>query len=333
MHMKLSGTWGLVLLGAAAAVVCVVSPFIGISFLTPSAIQADATQRAVFYTLRVPRVLTAFIAGGGLALAGMVFQAVFRNPLATPFTLGIASGASCGAAAVILFGLTALTPHFPAASAGAFAGALLALALIFGFSALKRDTSNLTMLLAGIALSFIFSSLLMFLQFFSDSRHSFQIVRWLMGGINVFGYAHLGLMVPIVLGVSVLVALHLPHLDQLMTGEDIAQSRGVEVKRTKNILLIGTSLAVSAIVAVCGPVGFVGMMVPHVCRLVFGSAHRTLGPASFLLGGAYLVACDTAARVVIAPAEMPVGVITALMGGPFFLWLLFGRAHKAGGIF
>jgi iron complex transport system permease protein len=184
------------------------------------------------------------------------------------------------------------------------------------------------MILAGIAISFIFSSLLMFLQFFSDTRHSFQIVRWLMGGIEVFGYGHLTVMAPLVIIAAVIVFVRLAHLDQLMTGEDIAQSRGVEVRKTKNLLLIAASLAVAAIVSVCGPIGFVGMMVPHICRLLVGPSHRILGPVSFVVGGGYLVACDTIARVVVAPAEMPVGVITALMGGPFFLWLLFKKSRE-----
>jgi iron complex transport system permease protein len=305
--------------------VVVVAPFVGMKVISPAVIGADEMVREIFWSLRVPRVLTAFLAGSGLALCGMVFQAVFRNPLATPFTLGVSSGASCGAAVAILFGLNRLAPALPVVPLGAFAGAVIAMGLVYTFTTLSRDFSTFTLLLAGIAVSFIFSSSLMFLQYLSSFTHSFQIVRWLMGGIEVFGYGHFATMAPLVLTGTAIVAVYLPHLDHLLTGEDLAHSRGVDVTRARTWLFVAASIMVAGIVAVCGPVGFVGMMTPHICRLVLGGRHRILGPASFLFGGAFLVVCDTVARTVIAPAEMPVGVLTALMGGPFFLWLLFGR--------
>jgi iron complex transport system permease protein len=273
----------------------------------------------------VPRVLAAFCAGSGLALCGMVFQSVFRNPLADPFTLGTASGASCGAAVTILLGITGSFAGIPWISLGAFIGAVAAMASVYAIASLKKSSSGITMLLAGISVSFLFSSLLMFFQYISSYRDSFQIVRWLLGGIQVTGFGSLVSLFSFwAVGVA-LVVLRLPALDQLSAGEDLARSRGVDVAAAKQWLLVAATLVIGGTVAVCGPIGFVGLMVPHICRRLVGANHLFLGPATLFLGGVLLVIADTVGRTIIAPAELPVGVLTALIGGPFFLWLLFGR--------
>jgi iron complex transport system permease protein len=314
----------------AAIIVLAAAPFIGMDFISPLQLFKNDLQTTIFFTLRVPRVLVAFIAGSGLALCGMMFQAMFRNPLADPFTLGISSGASCGAAATILLGLNGAFCGVSYISLGAFTGAAVSMACVYLLSSLQKTSSNLTMLLSGIAISFLFSSVLMFMQYLSSLRDSFHIVRWLMGGIEVFGYQQILSMLPFMVIGMFIVLIKLPELDHLLAGEDLAKSRGVRVNLTKNLLLLAATLIVGSIVAICGPIGFVGLMIPHICKMLFKTRHAILGPASFLSGGIFLVLCDTLARVVIAPAEMPVGVITALLGGPFFLWLLFIR--KAGGI-
>ncbi|MFP4417776.1 MAG: FecCD family ABC transporter permease [Chitinivibrionales bacterium] len=307
------------------------APFIGIKLLSPSLFYSpQSIDWQIFFELRLPRVITAFVAGGSLAVAGMVFQALFRNPLATPFTLGISSGASCGAALIILFGIGGTVLSTPFTTLGAFGGALAATVLVYALSAVTRSTSGVTMLLAGIAVSFSFSAVLLFLQYLSDLKHSFQIVRWLMGGVEVHGYTRLLFMFPLVMTGLSIIALHLPHLDHFLTGEHLATSRGINIEATRRWLFFATSISVAGVVASCGPIGFIGMMVPHVCRLLIGSNHRRLGPLCFLFGGAFLVVCDTIARVIIAPSEMPVGVLTALLGGPFFLWILLSRGARAG---
>jgi len=323
-----SSFFHLLVLFFAACVVLVTAPFVGMDLISPSQLFNNSLQTTIFFTLRVPRVLAAFIAGSGLALCGMMFQAMFRNPLADPFTLGISSGASCGAAITILMGMNGALFGLSYISIGAFCGAALSMAFVYALSSLQRTASNLTMLLSGIAISFLFSSILMFMQYISSLRDSFHIVRWLMGGIEIFGYQQILSMLPFVVTGMIIVLLKLPELDHLLTGDDLAKSRGVRVGLTKNLLLLAATLIVGSIVAVCGPIGFVGLMTPHICKMLFKTRHTVLGPASFLAGGIFLVLCDTAARVVIAPAEMPVGVITALFGGPFFLWLLFMRKAK-----
>jgi iron complex transport system permease protein len=186
------------------------------------------------------------------------------------------------------------------------------------------------MLLAGVAVGFLFSSLILFIQYLSDFAETFRMIRWLMGGLDVVGFEAVLRLAVFVLAGLVVVLLHADELNLLATGEDLAAARGVEVSRTKKVLFFATSLMVGGVVAVCGPIGFVGMMSPHICRLLVGPDHRRLAPVTLLFGGAFLLACDTLARTVIAPAEIPVGVITALLGGPFFLWLLVrGASEKA----
>lgn len=320
--MKLSGPRFLAILLVLALGTLVLAPSIGIT----------QNEWSVVSMLRIPRVLLAFMAGGTLALCGMVFQALFRNPLATPFTLGVSSGAAFGAAATILFGAgSAAFVGIPVTVLGALGGAGAAMMLVYVVSLSGRSSGTIMILLGGVAISFIFSSLLMFLQYLSDSRHSFQIIRWLMGGLEIYGYRSFAFLVPaLVLGISV-IAIHLPHLNLLLTGDDLAASRGIRVGRTRTFLYFASSLCISAVVSLCGPVGFVGMMAPHVCRMVIGNDHRYLGPCAFLAGGIFLTVCDTVARIVIAPAEIPVGVLTALCGGPFFLWFLFS-SRKSGGL-
>lgn len=181
------------------------------------------------------------------------------------------------------------------------------------------------MLLAGVAVSFFFSSLILFIQSLSDFTQSFQILRWLMGGLEAVGYGSLLNMLPFVFaGCAVILCLS-HELNLMVAGEEIAISRGVDVGRSKLVAFISTSVMVGSVVSVAGPIGFVGMMAPHICRLVIGQDHRYLAPASLLFGGTFLTLCDSLSRTLIAPAEIPVGVITALIGGPFFIWLLMGK--------
>jgi iron complex transport system permease protein len=300
-------------------------PFVGGEFISPIDLfqgQLAENDQTIFWKLRVPRVIMGFLAGSALALSGMAFQAVFRNPLATPFTLGVASGASLGAATYVWLGFSFKILHVSGQSFFAFLGAALTISLVYGLTQGRNRRAPATMLLAGVSISFFCSSLIMFIQYISDFNSSMRIMRWLMGGIDVVGYDSIMNTFPIVLIGTGLVWYLARDLNLLITGEEIAVSRGVNVNRTVTLLFITTSFLVGSVVAICGPIGFVGMMAPHICRMLIGQDHRYLTPATTLFGGTFLVLCDTLARSVIAPAEMPVGIITALLGGPFFLWLL-----------
>lgn len=315
----------LILLTLFCLTVLVLAPFAGLGSIAEQAIREQ-----ILYQIRVPRALFAFVAGSGLALCGMVFQAMFHNPLATPFTLGVASGASFGAALTVFMGFNITLLGLDALTLGAFIGALAAISFVYAISRINYSFSTETLLLTGVATSFFFSSLILFTQYLSDINESFRITRWLMGGLSISGYQQLLQLLPIVTLTAGIIIWLSRELNLLLAGDDIAISRGVAVKRVRYLMFVTTSLCVGAIVALCGPIGFVGMMVPHICRLIIGTDHRWLIPASLMFGGGFLILCDTLARLIIAPAELPVGVITTLLGGPFFLWLLVrGRRQSA----
>jgi iron complex transport system permease protein len=318
----------IILLSVTAILALCICPFLGMVPISPFELSHNALQTNIFFSLRLPRAFTAFLAGGGLSLCGLVYQAMFRNPLAEPFTLGVASGASCGAALTILFGFSAAFLGISGIAIGAFSGAFLAIFFVYGFSRISKKTDSLTILLAGIAVSFMFSSMLMFFQYLSDMHDSFQIVRWLMGGLEVFGYNTVVIMFIFIALGSIIIFLKLPELDHLLIGEDMAKSRGVSVTKTKAYLLFATTLIVGITVANCGPIGFVGLIIPYFTRRYFNLNHRVLGPMSFCMGGIFLLIADTFSRIIIAPTEIPVGVITALLGAPFFLWILLSHKNQ-----
>jgi iron complex transport system permease protein len=281
------------------------------------------------YWLRFHRTALALFAGGGLALAGLVFQAMFRNPLATPYTLGVASGAALGAAvclqSTIQLGLPILIlGTIPTVSLGAFLGAALAMGIVLALSR-GRDTSSEQMLLAGVAVNFFFSSLIVLLQYLSARHDALQILRWTMGGVQDAMPADWHRLTPIVLLLMLFLLIQSRTMNVFVTGNDRAQSLGVNVNRFRTTLFIATSLVVGAIVSVTGPIGFVGLMIPHVTRLFIGPDHRLLIISTGFLGAVFLASCDALGRLFFQPAELPVGIITSLLGGPFFLWLLLKK--------
>ncbi len=309
--------------------VLAVAPLVGsqpVSLI--DALRGEPTASAIFFQLRLPRVLLALLAGAGLAVSGLAFQTLFRNELAEPYTLGIATGAALGAVLALRLEEAGAMMGMPLVSLASFVGAIAATALVVGLA--WRRGSTATLLLAGIAVSLSCSALILFLQYLSDSTQTFRMVRWMMGGLSVVGYGEVVWAAPWVLGgAAVLLALRW-DLNLLLLGEELAASRGVDLVRLRLRVLGVASLMIGALVAVAGPIGFVGLMVPHMIRRWVGHDHLFLAPACLLGGGVFLATCDVAARTVMAPAELPVGVLTALLGGPFFLWLLvLGR--KEGG--
>lgn len=295
---------------------------------TESFPMSDAETRCsleahIFWTFRLPRTLLALIAGAGLALAGVVLQAVFRNPLATPYTLGIASGASFGATVFMqYFGASSfLFLGLSGVSWAAFGGALLSMAVVFLLAGTKQ-AGNERMLLGGVAVNFFFSSLILFLQYVSDAAGMLRIIRWTMGGLDFPRPTELVQLGCIVAFMGILLFFLSRELNILVTGRQRAISLGVNVDRLRTLLFVLSSLMVGAIVSICGPIGFVGLMVPHLCRLLVGPDHRRLVPVSFLVGGLFLACCDTIARSLFTVGDLPVGILTSLLGGPFFLWIL-----------
>lgn len=321
---------GLVLaaFGILALAVAIGAPFVGIHRVSLSDLwPGHRTETNILWSLRLPRVALGLLAGAGLATSGMVFQAVFRNVLATPFTLGVASGASLGAMIYIRLGLSLSIAQIGGGTWFAFAGAVLTIALVYGLTRLRRGFLTTTMLLAGLAINLFFSALILLVQYLSDFTDSYLMLRWMMGALSrTTSFDDVLTLLPFVTA-GTAVVIYLTHeLNLLTTGEELAASRGVAVHRTKVTLFFAVSLMVGAIVAVTGPIGFIGLMAPHICRLAIGPDHRYLTPATMLFGAALLTACDALARTILPPHELPVGILTALMGGPFFVWLLLGRS-------
>ncbi len=295
-----------------------------LDFSRPWASNVDAQ---IFFVARLPRVLAATLVGAALASSGVVFQALLRNPLATPFTLGISSGAALGAMLVLTVGGAFAAMTWAAVPAASFAGALAAVSIVYALAAARhRGFSTSVLLLAGVTLNSFFSALILLLQYFADMTSVVQTLRWLLGDLDVASYTPLVVALPM-LSVAIITFLALaPRLNLLSVGSDAAAMRGVDVLRTQRLSFLSASLATGAAVSIGGPIGFIGIIVPHLVRLVVGPDHRLVLPASLGFGAAFLVACDLVARTVIAPLELPVGIVTAVIGGPFFLWLLVKNA-------
>jgi len=280
------------------------------------------TDRQVLLIARLPRVLFSAVVGGALAVSGVLFQAILRNSLADPFTLGISAGSSFGAVVAIWLGLETVIWGIPLISVAAFAGAFLTILLVFFIARTGSALPAFTLLLAGVTLNFIFGSLIMFIHFASNFNQSYLMTRWMMGALDAADMSTVMYAAPLVLACVAGLMWISNDLNPLAAGEDWAASHGVSVGRIKNICYFAASVLTGSVTAFSGPIGFVGLIVPHTVRLIAGPDHRILIPASFFLGSAFLVLCDTAARTIIAPTQIPVGVITSLLGGPFFIFLL-----------
>lgn len=312
---------------AALAVLCV-APLVGSTSIDFSrALAGLSPDREILFYTRLPRVLLALLAGGALGVAGVLFQAMLRDALATPYTLGVSSGASLGAVASICLGWREIA-HLPAIWVCAFAGAGLVLVLVMGIASEGRRMSSFTLLLAGVSINTICLAAILFLQYVASFGQTFAIVRWLMGGIDAVSYAALGWFAAAIVPAVAFVFLRARDWNLMAVGEDWAAARGVAVPRLMLTGYVLGSFLAGTVTALTGPIGFVGLIVPHALRLKLGADHRLLLPCSFFAGAAFLAICDTIARTALAPTEVPVGVVTALLGGPFFIWLLRSRRRS-----
>ena len=322
----------LILFFLISIIVILVTPLMGTKLLSLSDIfngdNVEDRDYTIFWKMRMPRTLVAFMAGAIFAISGMVFQAIFRNPLVSPFTLGVSAGASLGAAIYISLNISFTLLTIPGVSVFSFLGAALSMVFIWGLANLNHRVSTATMLLGGVAVSFLFASLIMLIQYMSSVSEAVHITRWLMGGLIVFGYGPVVNILPFAFGGLAMVWFFARELNLFTVGEELAISRGVDTENTIKILFFAISIMIGGIVSVCGPIAFVGIIAPHICRLLIGPDHRYLTPATFLFGGLLLTICDAFARTIASPAEIPVGVITALLGGPFFLWILITRSSE-----
>lgn len=281
-------------------------------------------QSPIFLNLRAPRVVLAVLVGTGLSVCGAVYQSVFRNALTDPYVLGVSSGASLGAAVAIVLGLEA----FRVGVGGcALLTGLLTVAAIYRIASTGNRMHTTTLLLTGVCITFLMSAVISFLMVLRQDKMD-SIIFWTMGSFASASWTDVAIVGPVVVAGVLLVLFYCRDLNLLLTGSETAQSLGVEVEKVKRVLLVATTLMVAFCVAACGVIGFVGLVVPHCVRLVVGSDNRRVVPCSIFAGGLFLLVCDTLARTVLMPAELPVGSLTSLAGAPLFIYLLYRNKRR-----
>ncbi|CAN7372442.1 iron ABC transporter permease [Rhizobium rhizogenes] len=312
-----------------ASIVDVISTVVGSG--TDSAL--SSRDRIIIFDIRLPRAILGFLIGGGLAVSGAVMQGLFRNPLADPGLIGISAGASLGAVGMIVLGASVLAPVAQlfgifALPIAAFIGGLVTTIVLYKVATRHGQTSIATMLLAGIAIGSLTLAATGLLIYMADDRQLRDLTFWSMGSLAGSTWSKVASAGPII----VLAMLPLPFmargLNALTLGEAAAFHMGIGVQRLKNIAIVSVAAAVGASVAVSGGIGFIGIIVPHILRMAIGPDHRFLLPASALLGGSLLLIADVVARTIVSPAELPIGIITAGVGGPFFLWMLLRQRSR-----
>lgn len=290
----------------------------------------SARDRIIIYDIRLPRVVLGALIGSALAVSGAVMQGLFRNPLADPGIVGVSAGAGLGAVSVIVLGGTALAPFTTllgsmALPLAAFIGGLVTTLILYQVATRQGRTSVATMLLAGIALSALAMALTGVLIYMADDRQLRDLTFWQLGSLAGATWTKIGTAGPVMLAALVAMPFFARGLNALSLGEATANHLGIQVQKLKYVAIAGVSAAVGASVAVSGGIGFVGIVVPHLLRLTIGPDNRYLLPSSALLGATLLILADTVSRTIVAPAELPIGIITATVGGPFFLWILLRK--------
>ncbi len=318
MELKISK----IILSIFILLICIgLGLILGDSLINPFAL--DGGSEVIFYQLRLPRVVTCSIVGALLSVCGLYFQTIFRNDLATPYTLGVASGASLGAMLAIYLGLNIAFLSFNSISLFALIGGLVTIFVLVSVNSIFRQISTNSLILCGVALSMFFSSVVLLLQFLNLQVDGIQMIRWMMGSVDVVGYDALFALSIMSIPAFLISLYFIKDLNLLSVGDEFAHVHGVNVKRTQTYIFILTSLIVAPIVAEFGPIGFVGMIVPHVSKIIIGRNHLQVIPVSVILGASFLVVCDLLSRIILAEGNLPLGVVTSFIGGPFFLWILY----------
>lgn len=296
--------------------------WVGYQRLDFAALWTDERARFLFFGLRLPRVLMAGVVGASLGVVGAALQAMFRNPLAEPLTLGVSGGGALGASVAIAFGMGSRVAGLPVVFVAAFLGACASVVVVYRLARTGATVLPGALLLAGVVVNTVAAAGVVVLQYFADYSRAMQILRWMIGSLDVIGFDLVWrMLIFLVPGWAVLLALT-RDLHLLAVDEETARSLGVNVARSERLVYVASSLVVGVTVAVGGTIGFVGLIVPHAVRLLFGEDVRVVMPCSFVLGAAFLMLADAVARTALGAGEMPVGAITALAGGPVFLWLL-----------
>jgi ABC-type Fe3+-siderophore transport system permease subunit len=313
------------LLTGLLLVLTVLSLWAGSRTLDFAALRTDPIARTLFFRLRLPRVVMAAVIGASLAVAGAALQALFRNPLAEPATLGVSGGGAVGASLAIALGWGTRISGIPLVFIAGFAGAMVAVLVVHRIARSGALLLPGALLLAGVVVNLIASAAVLAIQYVTDSSRALEILRWIIGSVEVIGFGTIWRMLLFLAPCWIALLALSRELHLLAMGEETAGALGVNVQRCETAVHLICSLLVGVTVAVGGAIGFVGLIVPHAVRLLFGEDLRIVLPGSLLLGAAFLIAADLVARMAVQPVELPVGAVTALIGGPFFLWLLHRR--------
>jgi iron complex transport system permease protein len=321
-----NGRWWIGCAAATFVLSALLLPLVGPSPLDFGRLLArESPDWAIFIQLRLSRTLLGLFAGAALALGGSVFQSMLRDALATPYTLGVSAGASLGAVAAIAFGWH-LVLGVPGIWAGALGGAAAVLFLVVVAARRERQVSAFGLLLAGVATNSVCTALILLVHGLSGMAQSFAITRWLIGSLDALDYPALSAFIVLVTGIAVVVIRRARQWNLLAVGESWASTRGTDVPRLVAFGYVTASLLAAATVALTGPIGFIGLVVPHLVRTRVSADDRILMPCSFFFGGTLLASCDALGRFVLAPAEVPAGAITACIGGPYLIWLIRRRS-------
>lgn len=312
----------LAILLAVLAAAIAISLWAGYQRLDFNALLHDETARAVFFRLRLPRVVLAAVIGSTLALVGAALQALFRNPLADPFTLGVSGGGALGASVAIALGWGARIAGVPIVFLVAFAGSAAAILVVYNIARTGAMIVPGALLLAGVVVNLTAGAGVLTIQYYADENRGLQILRWLIGSLDAVGFDTTNQMLLFLVPGWIALMSFSRDLHLLAMDEDTAASLGVNVRRSELCVYALSSLLVGVTVAVGGSIGFVGLIVPHMVRLLFGQDVRIVMPCSFLLGAAFLMLADAVARTALGETELPVGAVTGILGGPLFLWLM-----------
>ncbi len=289
---------------------------------------AQSGTDTIIWQIRTPRVVLSALVGGALAVVGVAVQAMVRNPLADPYILGVAPGAAAGAVAVIFFGGVARGSLIQPALGG-FVGAIVALLLVFAFARQNGRLSSIRLLLVGVSISYALSGITTFMQYAThDPAGQAAILFWLIGGLGGAEWSKIPLMAGVLLVSTLAIWYHARALNALAVGDEAALAVGLNPDRLRLRLFVVLSLVTAVAVSMVGPIGFVGLVVPHVVRLIVGAEHRRVIPLALVMGSIYLTSVDIVARTVVAPSELPVGILTAMLGTPFFIWLIRRRDNQ-----
>ncbi len=315
----------LALLTVLLAMFALLALWAGTERIDLARLRSDPMSQTLFFRLRLPRVVMAALVGASLALAGAALQALFRNPLADPFTLGVSGGGAVGASIAIALGWSARVSGIPLVFVAAFGGAMAAVLLVYRIARTGSMLLPGALLLAGVVVNLIASAAVIAITYLTDSARALEILRWMVGSLEVVGFDIILRMLLFLIPCWIALLALSRELHLLAMGEETAGTLGVNVQRCEIMVHLLCSLMVGVTVAVGGAIGFVGLIVPHAVRLLFGEDLRIVLPGSLVMGAVFLIAADTLARAALSPVELPVGAVTALLGGPAFLWLLYRR--------